>query len=289
MSKAYIAYVECRREKEKMNVAACFTQGDSDYLFVGRNGVFYDRQGRDWQATITKIVDNPISLREAFWAPYKKVIRAIEEQIAKRAAAAETASVANMTAAALPPPGAPTPPPPPTTTSAAPPKRLDLSSIIGLSVALGSIGTFLATIFAKFVDLPLWEVPIVLAGLMLVISLPSVLIAWMKLRQRNLGPILEANGWAINGRVKINVPFGTALTERAHLPLRAHIEPGDPYASGNTARARLILYGLIVVLIAVVLGVARYAHTWPFGPAEETKQELKQVLEKPVTVKPATK
>ena len=62
--------------------------GDSDNLMVGRNGVFYDRQGRDWDATITKVVDNPISLREAFFAPYKKFIRMIEEQVAKRAAAA---------------------------------------------------------------------------------------------------------------------------------------------------------------------------------------------------------
>lgn len=290
MSKAYIAYVECRREKEKMHIAACFTQGDSDYLFVGRNGVFYDRRGHDWQATITKIVDNPISLREAFWSPYKKAVRAIEEQVAKRAAAADSASVTNLTTTAMPPPGAPpsTPPPPPKTPGpVVPPKRLDLSSIIGLSVALGSIGTFLATIFAKFVDLPLWEVPLVLIGLMFVVSLPSVLIAWMKLRQRNLGPILEANGWAINGRVKINVPFGTALTERARLPVHAHVEVGDPYASGSNGKVRLAVYGLLVMAAAVILAVAYRAKTWPFGPGEETKQEIKHVLEKPVHAQPA--
>ena len=52
----------------------------------------YDRKGRDWDATITKIVDNPISIRQASWSPYKKFVRMIEEQIAKRAAAAEAAS-----------------------------------------------------------------------------------------------------------------------------------------------------------------------------------------------------
>ena len=40
-------------------------------------------------ATITKIVSNPISIRQAFWSPYKKLVRLIEEQIAKRAAAAD--------------------------------------------------------------------------------------------------------------------------------------------------------------------------------------------------------
>ena len=64
----------------KIKIAACFTAGDSDYLFVGRNGVFYDRQGRDWDATITKIVDSPISLRQAFWSPYKKFVRLLKSR-----------------------------------------------------------------------------------------------------------------------------------------------------------------------------------------------------------------
>lgn len=290
MSKAYIAYLDCQRGKDTMKIAACFTQGDSDYLFVGRNGLFYDRQGNDWHATITKIIENPISLREAFWAPYKKVIRTIEEQIAKRAAAAETTSVANLTTAATAAPGAPAVPSPATKPGAG---KLDLSSIIGLSVALGSIGTFLATVFAKFVDLAIWEWPLVVVAAMLAVSLPSVLITWMKLRQRNLGPILEANGWAINGRVKINVPFGTALTERAKLPPKSHVEAGDPYSSEHPVRTRVIVYSVLLVLAAAVLIVARIEHTWPFAPAAEEKASLKQFLVKPIatpsTAAPAKK
>ncbi|HRP05271.1 MAG TPA: hypothetical protein PLV87_10195, partial [Opitutaceae bacterium] len=100
MSKAYIAYCDLKRPGETMKIAACFTQGDSDYLFVGRNGLFYDRKGRDWDATITSIVDNPISIRQAFFSPYKKFLRMIEEQVAKRAAAADAASNAKLAAAA---------------------------------------------------------------------------------------------------------------------------------------------------------------------------------------------
>ncbi|MEO7427377.1 MAG: hypothetical protein ABI036_19475, partial [Fibrobacteria bacterium] len=78
---AYLAYVDCARRStgEKMQIVAAFTAGDSDNLMIGRNGLFYDRQGKDWDATIVKIVDNPISLREAFWSPYKKFVRYLEE------------------------------------------------------------------------------------------------------------------------------------------------------------------------------------------------------------------
>jgi hypothetical protein len=265
MSKAYIAYVDCRRGKELIKVAACFTQGDSDYLFVGRNGVFYDRTGRDWQATITKIIDNPISLREAFWSPYKKVLRAVEEQVAKRAAAAESTNVSHLTTAALPAAGSPSapPPPPPAARPNQPTRKLDLSSIIGLGVALGSIGTFLATVFAKFVELPGWQIPLVILALMFTISLPSVVIAWLKLRQRNLGPILEANGWAINGRVKINVPFGTALTERAKIPRGARRALKDPYADKDASRRRALLGILaVVIVLALVAWNLRHRGYW---------------------------
>ena len=83
-----------------MQIVAAFTDGDSDNLMVGRNGIFYDRKGRDWDATITKIIDNPISIRQAFWSPYKKLVRMIEEQVAKRAAAADAAADATTRQAA---------------------------------------------------------------------------------------------------------------------------------------------------------------------------------------------
>ena len=57
--------------------ASAFTGGDSDNLMVGRNGVFYDCKGNDWDATIVKIIDHPISVSQAFWAPYKRIARMI--------------------------------------------------------------------------------------------------------------------------------------------------------------------------------------------------------------------
>ena len=89
LCKTYIAYCTCTREGQApLVIAACFTRGDSDYLGVGRRGLFVDRQGRDWDAVVTSLVDHPISVRQAFWAPYKKLVRFVEEQVAKRAAGA---------------------------------------------------------------------------------------------------------------------------------------------------------------------------------------------------------
>jgi hypothetical protein len=267
LSRMYLAYCDCRRPGgEAMKIVACFTQGDAEYLMPGRNGVFYDRKGRDWDATIVKIVDNPISIRQAFWAPYRKAMRFVEDQVARFAAAKqkETDGHLETTAATATDVALGAKPLP----AAAPP--VDVGKMVGiiaaLGVGIGALGTLLGGFVSGFMDLrPWWAKLVAVAGVVLVISGPSVLIAWLKLRHRTLGPILDANGWAVNGRVRINLPLGTALTGRATLPAGARRTLEDPYAD-DAARRRKRTFWLVVALAAAALGAARYLHQWPFGP-----------------------
>ena len=74
-------------------------------------------------------------------------------------------------------------------------------------------GTAAESIFGRFVDLG-WWIPLAVLGIVLSISGPSMLIAWLKLRQRSLGPILDASGWAINNRMKLSTRLGGSLTKR---------------------------------------------------------------------------
>ena len=247
MSKAYIAYCACTPAGggPTMTIAACFTQGDSDYLFVGRNGLFYDRQGKLWYAVITSIVDNPISIRQAFWAPYKKLLRMIEEQVAKRAAAADAAANAKLATAAEKTANV-------DATKAAPaPRKVDVGTVAALGVAITGAISAMTLILGYVFGLKAWQYPLAAIGIMLVISGPSMVIAWLKLRQRTLGPILEANGWAINGRVKINIPFGAALTQMATLPPGSKRSLDDPYEDKQAARRRRrFILTLVVLLLA---------------------------------------
>ena len=250
LAKTYLAYCDLTRPTgEKMTIAAGFTGGDSDFLMVGRNGLFYDRKGRDWDATITKVIENPISIRQAFWSPYKKLVRLIEEQVAKRAAAAEAASDAKVGAAAT------------ATTNAdkakpAEPKKVDVGTVAALGVAFGAVGTLLATLagyMTGLLHLPFWQVCLAFAAILLLISTPSMLIAWLKLRQRNLGPILDANGWAINGRVKMNVPFGRSLTNVAMLPPGAQPSFAVKYPEPPSALPKLIFTLIAICFLASLL------------------------------------
>lgn len=251
LAKTYLAYCDCTRPGgAKMTVAVAYTGGDSDFLMVGRNGIFYDRKGQDWDATITKVIENPISIRQAFWAPYKKLVRLIEEQVAKRAAAADADANAKITTAATAAANADKAKPAD--------KKVDVGTVAALGVAFGAVGTMLTTIvgyLSGVLQLPFWQVCLAFAGLLLIISGPSMIIAWLKLRQRNLGPILDANGWAVNGRVKMNVPFGGALTDVAALPSGAQPSFAVRYPEPPTAMPKFIF---TIIAICFVVSLANY-------------------------------
>ncbi len=252
LARICLVYCDCVRGVEKMSVAAAFTAGDSDQLMVGRNGVFYDRQGRDWDATIAKIIDHPISLRQAFWSPYKQLARLVSSQLQKMAASKAKASddkLALLASDAAKKGVAPAP-----DAKAAAPAAFDVAKFAGIfaaiGLALGAIGTALAALLGGLFNLAWWQIPLVFVAVMLLISGPAVIVAWFKLRSRNLGPILDANGWAINARARINIPFGTSLTQLAQLPANAQRSMVDPYAD-KPSRAPYVLAALVVLVLLI--------------------------------------
>jgi hypothetical protein len=256
LSRVYMTYCECVRGAEKLQIAAAFTAGDTDQLMVGRNGVFYDRQGRDWDATITRISEHPISLRQAFWSPYKRLARMISEQMQKMAAAKAAGVDAQMAKTAMGAsnavaPSAPAPKTPPTPFDVG--KFAGIFAAIGLAV--GALGTVAAGLISGLLSLLWWQIPLAIGGLMLLISTPSLIIAWFKLQTRNLGPILDANGWAVNARARINIPFGTSLTQLAKLPDGAQRSLSDPYAEKETPWLTYLIILFVIALIALVLVV----------------------------------
>jgi hypothetical protein len=229
-----------------MTIVAALTDGDVDALEVGRNAVFYDNSGLDWDATIIKIIDHPISIRQAFWSPYRKVAKLVSKQMEKIASAQEAkvdkASSSGVANAKLP-------------AEAAKPAPFDIAKFAGIfaaiGLAFGAIGSVLAALIGGFLALVWWKIPLVLIGIMLLISFPSMFLAWLKLKKRNLAPLLDANGWAINAKAVINIPFGSTLTHLAKIPSNSKLNIHDPYKK----RHPFSLFIMIVLILAVILAL----------------------------------
>ena len=250
LSGMYILYCACKSDKmgKTMNIAAVLTDGDVDSLRPGKNAVFYDREGNDWSAVVTSIVENPISLRQAFWSPYKKAARWISEKIGKVAsdkAAKGEGTLSNITQSATTAPAAGAE----AATKAAP---FDIGKIAGITIAIAAVTGVVTAIVATLKSLAWWQWIVLIVALMLVISLPAVFIAWRKLRRRDLGPVLNANGWAINAASYVRGKFAKGLTKLAVFPKLTEVDP----AARRKAAWRKFFCWLIGLLL--VAGVALY-------------------------------
>jgi hypothetical protein len=196
-----------------MQILAAMTQGEIKNLSVGKNGIFYDNEGNDYDASVFKIIDNPISIRQAFWTPYRKLSDWIEAKVNKSAAEKDAAVMSDVTAKidAKAEGG-----------EAAQKPAFDIAKFAGIfaaiGMALGMIGTMLVAVAKGWVTLTWWQQILVFCGILLLISGPSMIMAWLKLRRRNLAPVLNANGWAVNADAIISVPFGRKLTEQVAFP-----------------------------------------------------------------------
>jgi len=252
-SMTYLAYCDCVRRgaaastsgeppTEKLSIVAAFTAGDSDFLMVGRNGVFFDRKGQDWDATITRVVEQPISVRQAFFSPYKRVSKLVSDQIEKIAGQKTIDGAAALTSIAPAP-----------ATPAAPAPSFDVAKYAGIfaaiGLALGAVGSAIAAVVSGFLGLRPWQMPLAITGALLAVSGPSMLLASMKLRQRNLGPLLDASGWAINARARINIPFGKTLTGLGKLPPGSESKARDPYVRNHAWIWWLVAAALIGVMV----------------------------------------
>ena len=248
-SKCCLAYCTLSRPgtQETRTICAAFTAGFAQTLWVGRNGIFYDLDGKDWDATIVKMVDNAISIREAFWEPWRKIAAMISSQINKMLAARQTAALTNASLKAA------------TLGTAAPaeaPKKMEgaalASSVAALGIAIGLIGSAIGGLVSVISGMPLWKTALGILAVLLIVSGPSMVLGWFRLRARDIAPILNACGWAVNRRLRFSLKLGRLFTSEAALPVNSVRQLKDPYADDNATRNIIIT---VLVLVAVVAGL----------------------------------
>ena len=251
----FLVYCDCttKTSPAKLQIVAAVTVGEVGNLIVGKNAVYYDNAGVEWDAVITKVVDNPISVAQAFWSPYRRMSTAIENLINKSAAEKDAKMMADATAkinatpTSLPAaPAAGAEGEAPAKPAATPP--FDIAKFAGIfaaiGMAVGMIATALSNLAMGIYALKWWQLVLSFLGLMLIISGPAMVLAWMKLRRRNIAPLLNANGWAVNAAAKISIPFGATLTDVAKYP---KLKLKDPYAkTGMPAWVKVLITLLIL-------------------------------------------
>ncbi len=255
----FLVYCDCVNKvlSKTMTIVAAVTAGDIKNLTVGKNAIFYDRQGNDWDATVVKVIDNPISIKQAFWSPYRKLGQWITDLVNKSAAEKDKKMFDDIT----------------TQTQEHvdnlgteqkkednKPQPFDIAKFAGIfaaiGMAVGYIGSFLSNLAGGINSMPWYNLLAWIVGLILVVSGPSMLIAAIKLHRRNLAPILNANGWAINADAMVNVLFGATLTEQVQFPMTKLQDPFKRKMSKGRKWAIAVLSLAIVTALFVMVWLA---------------------------------
>jgi hypothetical protein len=201
-------------------VAVPVTAGERGHLVEGKWGVFHPVDGPVVHAQVRAIASSPISIWEAIMAPFRTVSATVQAAADQAAAEQSTEMKGKIDGA---------------TWSSQVPMLL-----AGGGIAVAGLGTALATLTGVFTDattgvagwlagLGLPEgaagplgVLVVFLGVFVVpfvvYAVPVAFATWLRLRQRDLGSVLEGAGWAVNERLMLERGHAVRLTSRPTVP-----------------------------------------------------------------------
>ncbi len=259
-SRMFVVYIEARRGEERREFCLPVTDGGRGNIVVGKRGVFIDRDGREYDARIVHIIDNPVSLGEGLAAPFKRIGRLISGKIDSLTAEAEQKLDATTTSALdahRQPAAAP----------ATPNKGGFLAGglLMGGGVAIAALASSVAYMTETFSGIEskldiLIGLGVILGVAVLLVVVPTLISAKVRLRRRDLSAILEGSGWAVNARMRLTRRQSRTFTRRPPFPAGA---------AGVVSRWKIIL--AVILLVAFVLGVGaflRYGKHSPLRPEE---------------------
>ncbi|NQT19400.1 MAG: hypothetical protein HQ592_06825 [Planctomycetes bacterium] len=215
-SNIYVLYAEVAPANgTKYEVAVPATSGGKGNLCVGKRGVFRDIHGKESDAVVVQIIDNPVALREALVSPFIRLGRLVTGKIESITSSAEKefdsqASVAMDRVASAP--------------GTAQKQGIAASGgmqLMGAGVALAAVGSavaYIAKTVGETVEKNPWHIVAAVAGAALLVMLPTCIVAYLKLRKRDLSAILEGAGWGINARMRLTGAQGRFFTKRPRYP-----------------------------------------------------------------------
>ncbi|MCH8937943.1 MAG: hypothetical protein IH966_00865 [Gemmatimonadetes bacterium] len=265
-SKMFLVYAEITVSQEQgrsFEIAAALTAGGQGAIEIGKRGIFYDLQGKEWDARVVDMVENPISLWEAIKSPFVKAKKLLSEKLeafaGTRAGSLEKATTEITTKmekgeslqqpAQVPSAGA------------APPSGSGMRDMLLFGgIAFAAVGSSLVYLIKTLTDIGLLNAGLALVSLVLVVILFSALSGWSKLRKRDMSALLEACGWAVNFRMYMTRRLGHLFSRTPHLPEGARKERRDlvtlflrqtGYRASRWTRVRLV--SLLAALLAAAL------------------------------------
>lgn len=217
-----VIYVEISRNNGtvpfKELLAVAVTSGTMRSLFIGKHGVFFDTDNQIYDAVIKDVSEQPVSIGEAFKAPFYNFADFMSKQTERIFNARNSAMQKNMTSeldksqlAKVPPAPGANPAAANTAAAASPAGNLPMM-LMGGGIGIAALGSSLAFIVKSMQNVSFSTVLAVLSGIVVIFGGPSVIIALIKLHRRSLSRFLECCGCAVNRPMRMSRKMGSIFT-----------------------------------------------------------------------------
>jgi len=246
----YLLYLEVtgRQDKDiKFEVVAAVTSGNAGRLRIGKRGVFFTIDGREWDAQVVDIVENPISPWESVKAPFKQFTGFVKKQIDKFSKTRQTKLEEGFSR----PSGS----------------GMARDLLLGGGIAIAALGSAFAYITQALSQVKPVHILGVLVGLTVIVLLPGMIMGFAKIRKRDMSVLLEASGWAVNVHMRLNASLGRLFTHTPHLPKGARKERRDVvaqlvkefgYSSLRSRKPVIVVLITLLIVLGLILVLIRY-------------------------------
>ncbi len=278
----FLLYVKVQHPDQPFEVAVAVTGTRRGDLHPGKRGVFFTPDGRVLPAVVVDLLEKPISVGAALIRPfqrlggliamqaerftesrYKKLEQGVDSAIGKADASLGELPQAAIEAGAAEaePPSEPSPAPSDSGARAR-------DALLSGGVALAALSSAMAYIAKTLASIGYLNLLIMALLLVLLFTVPTAIVTALKLRRRDLAPVLEASGWGINYTLRVPgwsspvftrippLPEGAALDSR---DLLREYEAAAQTAEGRERRRRVMLLSILLVLMCVLAVVLRFS------------------------------
>lgn len=185
------------------NIVVPVTQGNKSGFIKGKRGVFIDSDDNKYDAIVIDIVTQPINLKEAIIEPFAKFKNIFEKKIdddnlihqKKLLDAGENITKPNNVMPSRP--------------------NINLNPstlIMGGGIAIAALSSSLVYIISTIASASYADIIITVAVLLGLLLIPTTIAGVVKLKKRDIRPILEGSSWALNRRMRLTKKVARMFT-----------------------------------------------------------------------------
>jgi hypothetical protein len=261
-------------------VAVPVTSGTSRGLYVGKRGIFRDTEGREYDAQVVHLIQQPVSLYEAAVTPLRRIVRFVSSRVESWSSSADTRLEEQLMASTRQR-GPPTSQPglmlphleaPPVDRTSPSAMQGTVGLVVGASVAVAALGSALAFIINQLRSVTPLQILFSVGVILVLAMIPTLILAFIRIFHRDLAVVLEGAGWAMNDRLRLTRRLGKLFTRRPRRPRGSRIDTRDKVAellvqlkAKEEGRSRFLLKRLAALLLLITVALLLWSYRLELG------------------------